>query len=48
MYVFCTLEMHGIQGVTYPAMAAMLGIWSPPLESSMMSTIALSGMYICI
>ena len=32
--------------MTFPAMIAMFGVWSPPLERSMMSTIALSGRYI--
>ena len=35
-----------LQGVTYPAMHALLGKWAPPLERSRMATIALSGAYI--
>jgi len=35
-----------IQGVTFPSMLAMFGVWSPPLERSILSTIALSGIAI--
>ena len=34
-----------MQGVTYPAMHALLGKWAPPLERSRMVTIALCGGY---
>jgi len=29
--------------MTFPAMHAMLGKWAPPLERSMMATLALAG-----
>ena len=44
--ILMTIQYNDIQGVTFPAMIAMFGVWSPPLERSMMSTIALSGMWL--
>jgi len=34
-----------MQGVTFPAMHAMLGKWAPPLERSMMATLAFAGKF---
>ena len=42
------LILNDVQGVTFPALIAMFGVWSPPLERSKMSTIALSGIYLYI
>ena len=44
--IFATCHLSSsLQGVTYPAMHALLGKWAPPLERSRMVTIALCGGY---
>ncbi|XP_065897724.1 sialin-like [Dysidea avara] len=44
--VACRVVIGVFEGVTFPAMHAMFGKWAPPLERSMMATLAFAGPYV--
>ncbi|XP_065897700.1 sialin-like isoform X3 [Dysidea avara] len=43
--VACRVVIGAFEGVTFPAMNVMFGKWAPPLERSMMATVAFAGSY---